>query len=291
MGQLLRFKNRGIQPKYLFIVEPTVKIDTMERYIVLLFVLVSVAHMAQVGGFKIDPRCDGKNPDDCCTGDNQCSEGGGDCDTDHHCQGRLICGDDNCDVGAGFDDDDCCTQPPNACNTTNNGGCSQICHNDVGLAVCSCRPGFIAVTGTNGALCDKMSPSPCLARNGGCGQICNDNEGNVMCSCNEGFGLQSDGKSCNALDIQFAGKVKYMNVDNGHCTSVTQDECSKIAATLDIPFHKISNNAYPSGCFQSKVSQKIYFNEERSSIVACSTAGVCLCKVGGANGLGGEEEL
>ena len=32
----------------------------------------------------------------CCSSSNQCDLGGGDCDTDSHCVGRLTCGNDNC---------------------------------------------------------------------------------------------------------------------------------------------------------------------------------------------------
>jgi len=49
--------------------------------------------------------------DSCCTRDNQCFEGEGDCDHDSDCRGNLRCGTDNC-YGKGFDDtDDCCMRP------------------------------------------------------------------------------------------------------------------------------------------------------------------------------------
>ena len=35
-------------------------------------------------------------------------EGEGDCDTDHECEGDLVCGTNNCAWGGG---DDCCRQP------------------------------------------------------------------------------------------------------------------------------------------------------------------------------------
>ena len=51
--------------------------------------------------------CDGG--DSCCTFQNQCDIGKGDCDTDLQCMGELVCGTDNCN-GPSFDStDDCCT--------------------------------------------------------------------------------------------------------------------------------------------------------------------------------------
>ena len=46
--------------------------------------------------------------DSCCTEDNLCQKGEGDCDTDAQCAGELTCGHNNC-VGDLFDLlDDCC---------------------------------------------------------------------------------------------------------------------------------------------------------------------------------------
>ena len=51
--------------------------------------------------------CNGN--DTCCTSNNQCDIGEGDCDKDLDCIGNLFCGKDNC-VGDTFEeDDDCCT--------------------------------------------------------------------------------------------------------------------------------------------------------------------------------------
>ena len=45
----------------------------------------------------------------CCTEDNPCIEGDGDCDTDEQCTGELRCGQNNCVVNANFTDlSDCC---------------------------------------------------------------------------------------------------------------------------------------------------------------------------------------
>jgi len=49
-------------------------------------------------------RCDGID-DGCCTAENPCVEGDGDCDSDSHCEGDLICGSNNCPWG---DRDGCC---------------------------------------------------------------------------------------------------------------------------------------------------------------------------------------
>ena len=43
--------------------------------------------------------------DDCCSSSNVCPAGHGDCDSDSHCVGSLVCGSDNCPWG---DSDDCC---------------------------------------------------------------------------------------------------------------------------------------------------------------------------------------
>ena len=62
--------------------------------------------------------CGSNHPDlttgnnSCCTTNNLCSEGEGDCDSDADCAGAAVCGTDNC--GAGWmaqpgAQDDCCT--------------------------------------------------------------------------------------------------------------------------------------------------------------------------------------
>merc|ERR1719309_1325846 len=52
--------------------------------------------------------------DSCCTADNPCGLGEGDCDRDDQCSGNLTCGIDNCDRNSmpSFDStDDCCQRP------------------------------------------------------------------------------------------------------------------------------------------------------------------------------------
>ena len=60
--------------------------------------------------------CDGG--DSCCSSDNMCGDGEGDCDHDGDCLSG-VCGTDNC-VGEGFDStDDCCIGPfPTTTTTT-----------------------------------------------------------------------------------------------------------------------------------------------------------------------------
>ena len=57
-------------------------------------------------------RCLGTD-DYCCTESDPCKEGEGDCDSDHDCEGSLVCGSDNCKSqwhgSMDFDSsDDCC---------------------------------------------------------------------------------------------------------------------------------------------------------------------------------------
>ena len=60
-----------------------------------LFVALSIiSNMA----IYITDTCDGASSNywDCCSGDQPCSEGEGDCDFDSDCAGLLFCGSDNC---------------------------------------------------------------------------------------------------------------------------------------------------------------------------------------------------
>ena len=51
---------------------------------------------------------------DCCTQQNPCAKGEGDCDLDHDCLGDLVCGEDNCHAELGFPwNADCCKEPCN----------------------------------------------------------------------------------------------------------------------------------------------------------------------------------
>ena len=61
---------------------------------------------------------------------------------------------------------------------TNNGGCTNKCTNNNGVAVCE-------------------ATNPCMVENGGCAQSCAANNGVATCSCEEGY-LQPDQKSCSS---------------------------------------------------------------------------------------------
>ena len=55
-----------------------------------------------------------------CT-NNLCGEGEGDCDSDDHCEGDLVCGEDNC---FGDSKKDCCEQPESNSLNCGPGGCA-----------------------------------------------------------------------------------------------------------------------------------------------------------------------
>jgi len=60
-------------------------------------------------------RCKGRNffPKPCCTPQNPCPEGEGDCEIDNDCSGELVCGNNNCKQFGSFyhEKDDCCVKP------------------------------------------------------------------------------------------------------------------------------------------------------------------------------------
>ena len=73
---------------------------------------------------------------------------------------------------------------------SNNGGCEQICTDNVGSFECSCRPGFTR----NGRFCDDVDE--CATGTHDCEQTCINIEGSFTCSCGDGLVLSSDGRSC-----------------------------------------------------------------------------------------------
>jgi len=65
---------------------------------------VNVKRDAVAANFGL--RCRGDN-NGCCTDDNPCGKGDGDCDYDSHCARDLVCGNSNCKFSGG---DDCCEE-------------------------------------------------------------------------------------------------------------------------------------------------------------------------------------
>merc|ERR1712215_339102 len=58
--------------------------------------------------------------DSCCTSSNPCGEGEGDCDKNHDCKGKLLCGINNCKRSkypTFSKSDDCCYDPAKECGT------------------------------------------------------------------------------------------------------------------------------------------------------------------------------
>ena len=70
--------------------------------------LLGAGGLHWLGGQEAQPRC---NPADndyyCCTSNNPCDIGEGDCDSDDECAGNLVCGTENCAAGNSYMD--CCT--------------------------------------------------------------------------------------------------------------------------------------------------------------------------------------
>jgi len=63
---------------------------------------------------SLNKKCRGRNIDTgrCCTKENPCNEGEGDCDVDNECSDDLICGNNNCKQFGSFfhEKDDCCVR-------------------------------------------------------------------------------------------------------------------------------------------------------------------------------------
>merc|ERR1719427_2511699 len=185
-----------------------------------------------------------------------------------------------------------------------NGGCAQKCSFKKGLAACSCKKGYKLAA--NGKGCSPVNPclvinggcdhkctnkngvafcepmNPCMILNGGCAQKCFVKKGLAACSCEKGFSLLPNGKSCTPFEIVQEGGVTYVNVDKQRCTSVTKEECTKIARSHGIPLREIHNpnfNRFPPGCYHKRTSNVVYFNDKPST-KACTQKRVCICKTG-----------
>merc|ERR1712106_808107 len=65
--------------------------------------------------FSLTKRCRGRNFNErgCCSFENPCVEGEGDCEQDNDCNGDLVCGNNNCKAFGSFfhPKDDCCIKP------------------------------------------------------------------------------------------------------------------------------------------------------------------------------------
>lgn len=82
----------------------------------------------------------------------------------------------------------------NECSTLN-GGCNQICRNNVGSYQCLCKAGY-RLSVTNQKSCQDINECnerrPCDLRNG----ICQNLLGTFRCSCQQGYLLLPDKKTC-----------------------------------------------------------------------------------------------
>jgi len=137
-------------------------------------------------------RCKGID-NGCCTEDNPCEKGDGDCDGDDQCAGDLTCGSDNCPFGDG--DDDCCIgeKVKNKCKVSN-GGCSHTCVFVLGAAKCACPKGY--ALGGDKKTCSDINE--CAHGNGGCSHTCVNTVGGFTCSCPSGFTLS--GRTCSDIN-------------------------------------------------------------------------------------------
>jgi len=112
------------------------------------------------------------NTNSCCTQQNPCNKGEGDCDNDHDCKGHLVCGDDNCFHNLGFPGwGDCCAEPTQA---------KSDCHYYDGTSSC----------------CTKENP--CNTGEGDC-DYDHDCVGNLVCgtdNCHDTLGFPSWGDCC-----------------------------------------------------------------------------------------------
>ena len=102
----------------------------------------------------------------------------------------------------------------NECNT-DNGGCSQVCINQVGSYYCQCNNGYtldddghgctgMIVLITLNVYITTIDIDECITNNGGCEQMCTNTIGSFNCSCTDGYNLKS-GKVC-------AGKINFNSI-------------------------------------------------------------------------------
>jgi len=142
---------------------------------------------------KVGQRCSGRNYDDpgrrCCTPEDPCNEGEGDCDgpneggqNDGHlgCKGNLVCGTNNCIRFGAFyhKKDDCCEMPAlplqNQLNNTNNKSLDVKSLDEFAINLLRCRGSNF----DNGRCCTRGKP--CIEGEGDC-QADKDCRGNLVC--------------------------------------------------------------------------------------------------------------
>jgi len=83
------------------------KVNPFKKYVQRKMAKKDPAYINQATLLNSNLRCHGAD-NGCCTDDNPCGIGDGDCDYDSHCARDLVCGESNC---KGFGEaDDCCMQ-------------------------------------------------------------------------------------------------------------------------------------------------------------------------------------
>ena len=139
------------------------------------------------------------NTDSCCTQQNPCNKGEGDCDNDHDCKGHLICKENSCFHNLGFPEgSDCCAEPYQY--TTG-------CHYYDGTSSCC------------------TSENPCNKGEGDCDYNI-DCVGNLVCgdnNCHDDLGFPSWGDCCEE-PTQTASGCDYYNGSYSCCTK--QNPCN-----------------------------------------------------------------
>ena len=90
---------------------------------------------------------------------------------------------------------------------TNNGGCEQLCYNEVGYHYCKCSPGYqlnadnfscVGMFYNFKVKCDVsyIDIDECSTNTSNCNQLCNNTVGGYTCGCNTGYKLASDNRTC-----------------------------------------------------------------------------------------------
>lgn len=146
-----------------------------------------------------------------CTDDNECDNGGSNCDANSACINTL--GSYKCDCKPGYTGDGFTCRDINEC-VRDNGGCARDagCVNFAGSFRCICDEGF---TG-DGRECrdvDECSLDPGICENGNCFNFA----GGYRCECDMGFAPTEDERAC--VDINECEMFPNLCV-NGRCENV-----------------------------------------------------------------------